>query len=155
MNEQTLQSQWTCPLPAGLSLAAASIGQLIIPVYDVKSAGGHSNVLLCLSWKLTSCVCVQSINLIPLKLSQSEIMFWFMHVRVWVGKREREKDKRENNKVRVGVYEHAAARRVQNVLVSMSECVHMCVYVRQMTQASSHPSKQSSEVLTSQPHCNI
>lgn len=39
-----------------------------------------------------------------------------MCVRVRVGKREREKDKRDNSNVRVGIFEGAAARPVQRVL---------------------------------------
>lgn len=58
-NEQKLRSQWICPLPACLCSAPGSVGQLIIPVYDVKSTGGHSNALVFLeTGSLSVCVCV-------------------------------------------------------------------------------------------------
>ena len=88
------------------------------------------------NWEF-ECVCVflvvRKISLIPLKLSQLATRLWFMCVRVRVGKREREKDKRDNSNVRVGMFEGAAARPVQRVS-------YLCVFVSQMTQASSHQS---------------
>lgn len=64
-----------------------------------------------------------------------------MCVRVRIGKREREKDKRDNSNVRVGIFEGAAARPVQRVL-------YLCVCL-------SDDSGLLPSVLMSEPLCSL
>lgn len=134
--EQKHWSQWVCPLPA-------SLGQLIIRVYDVNFAGGHSNALLSFSWKLGAFVrelvktYAWSINLIPLKLRQLAVMFWVIHVL--------EKESVKKTKERTTKSDLAQAKRQPSgpyaacLCICVRVCICVCVSRGWLSPPPTHP----------------
>lgn len=99
-----LQSRWNCPRPSCLFPAPASLGQLIIRVYDVKTVGGNSNTLAFPrnSERARVSVKYQSDSAQVESVSNNDLIYACACSSFRERARECEKDKRENNKVRAG-----------------------------------------------------